>query len=195
MGLVPNYLQLAYTIWSEPSSIFLLFSAISYKGSGETVRMCRLACCFAARICDKYLNHMIWPMKFGLSLHLHPFFLVWLLLLLGSLTQTFCILVAHENSTFQYLKSTVSVPCVFGKQVLYWILNFHRTMNWCMFVMLLKVASFFCVDYFFTFVHVKKPRSSRQFFSRSQADRKSNIIWQDCANVHARLVFLCLNIP
>ena len=39
--------------------------------------MCRLACCFAARICNKYLNHMIWPMKFGLSLHLHPFFLVW----------------------------------------------------------------------------------------------------------------------
>ena len=28
--------------------------------SGETVRMCRLAWSFAARICDKYLNHMNW---------------------------------------------------------------------------------------------------------------------------------------
>ena len=139
-----------------------------------------------------------------ISLQRCQFWLYWILLLLGSLAQTFCILVAHENSTFQHLKFIVSVPCVFGKQVLYWILNFHRTMNWCMFVMLLKVA-FSCVDYFFTFVHVKKPRSSRQFFfslfskvdikiSRSQADRKSNIIWQDCANVHARLVFLCSNM-
>ena len=34
-----------------------------------------------------------------------------------------------------------------------------------MFVMLLKVASSLCGLFFFTFVHVKKPRSSRQFFS------------------------------
>ena len=38
--------------------------------------MCRLAWFFAARICDKYLNHMNWYKQFGLSLHLHPFFLV-----------------------------------------------------------------------------------------------------------------------
>ena len=139
-----------------------------------------------------------------ISLHRCQFWLEWILLLLGSWTQTFCILVAHENSTFQHLKFTVSVPCVFGKQVLYCILNFHRTMNWCMFVMLLKVASSLC-GLIFTFVHVKKPRSSRQVFfslfskvdikiSRSQADRNSNNIWQDCANVHARLVFLCSNM-
>ena len=75
-----------------------------------------------------------------------------------------------------------------------------------MFVCHVVESSFFFVwTIFFTFVHVKKPRSSRQFFfslfskvdikiSRSQADRKSNIIWQDCANVHARLVFLCSNM-
>ena len=45
------------TIWPEPSSTSLLFSAIS-KGSGETVRMCMLAWSFTAHICDKYLNHM-----------------------------------------------------------------------------------------------------------------------------------------
>ena len=79
-----------------------------------------------------------------ISLHRCQFWLEWILLLLGSWTQTFCILVAHENSTFQHLKFNVSVPCVFGKLVLYWILNFHRTMNWCMFVMLLNVASSLC---------------------------------------------------
>ena len=84
-----------------------------------------------------------------ISLHRCQFWLEWILLLLGSWTQTFCILVAHENSTFQHLKFTVSVPCVFGKQVLYWILKFHRTMNWCMFVMLLKVASSLCGLFFY----------------------------------------------
>ena len=84
-----------------------------------------------------------------ISLNRCQFWLEWILLLLGSWTQTFCILVAHENSTFQHLKFTVSVPCVFGKQVLYWILNFHRTMNWCMFVMLLKVASSMCGLFFY----------------------------------------------
>ena len=53
-------------------------------------------------------------------------------------------------------------------------------------------------------MHVKKPRSSRQVFSlfskvdnkysHSQEDSNSNIIWQDCANVHARLVFCCSNM-
>ena len=38
--------------------------------------MCRLAWSFAARICDKYLNHMNWYKQFGTNLHLHPFFLV-----------------------------------------------------------------------------------------------------------------------
>ena len=44
--------------------------------SVETVRMCRLAWSFAARICDKYLNHINWYKRFGPSLHLHPFFQV-----------------------------------------------------------------------------------------------------------------------
>ena len=44
--------------------------------SGETVRMCRLAWSFDAPICDKYLNSMNWYKQFGMSLHLHPFFLV-----------------------------------------------------------------------------------------------------------------------
>ena len=39
--------------------------------SDKTVRMCMLAWSFAARICDKYLNHIT-----GLSLHLYPLFLV-----------------------------------------------------------------------------------------------------------------------
>ena len=69
MRLVPNSLQLAYTIWPEPSSIFLLFSAIS-KGSGETVRMCRLAWSFAARICKKIPKSRTWYKQFGQSLHL-----------------------------------------------------------------------------------------------------------------------------
>ena len=140
-----------------------------------------------------------------ISLQRCQFWLEWILLLLGSLTQTFCILVAHENSTFQHLKFTVSVPCVFGKQVLYWILNFHRTMHWCMFVMLLKVASSLCGLFFLLLCMWRNQgHQGRVFFllfskvdikiSRSQADRKSNIIWQDCTNVHARLVFLCSNM-
>ena len=44
--------------------------------SGKTAQMCMLAWSFSARICDKYLNHMNWYDQFGLSLHLHPFFLV-----------------------------------------------------------------------------------------------------------------------
>ena len=43
--------------------------------SGETVRMCRLAWSFAARICDKYINHINWYKLFSMSLHLHSFFL------------------------------------------------------------------------------------------------------------------------
>ena len=31
-------------------------------------------------------------------------------------------------------------------------------------------------------------------YSHSQEDSNSNIIWQDCANVHARLVFCCSNM-
>ena len=54
--LVPNFLEQAYTIWPRPSSTSL-FSVIS-KSSGETVRMCRLAWSFAARICKKYLDHI-----------------------------------------------------------------------------------------------------------------------------------------
>ena len=30
----------------------------------------------AARICDKYQTFLNWPIQFGLSLHLHPFFLL-----------------------------------------------------------------------------------------------------------------------
>ena len=44
--------------------------------SGKTAQMCMLAWSFSARICVKYLNHMNWYDQFGLSLHLHPFFLV-----------------------------------------------------------------------------------------------------------------------
>ena len=76
-----------------------------------------------------------------------------------------------------------------------------------MFVMLLKVASSLC-GLFFYFCACEKTKVIKVikagFFSlfskvdikisRSQADRNSNIIWQDCANVHARLVFLCSNM-
>ena len=138
-----------------------------------------------------------------ISLQRCQFWLEWILLLLGSLTQTFCILVAHENSTFQHLKFTVSVPCVFVKQVLYWILNFHRTMNWCMFVMLLKVASSLCGLFFLLLCMWRNQghqgsffsHFSRRWISKFLAHRQiENIIWQDCANVHARLVFLCSNM-
>ena len=44
--------------------------------SGKTAQMCMLAWSFSARICVYYLNHMNWYDQFGLSLHLHPFFLV-----------------------------------------------------------------------------------------------------------------------
>ena len=44
--------------------------------SGKTAQMCMLAWSFSARICVKYLNHMNWYDQFGLSLQLHPFFLV-----------------------------------------------------------------------------------------------------------------------
>ena len=54
------------------------------------------------------------------------------------------------------------------------------------------------------FVHMKKAKSSRQgFFTfsevdntscHSEEDKNSNIIWRDCANVQARLVFRCIHM-
>ena len=89
--------------WPEPSFTSLLLSAIS-EGSGETAKMCSLARSFAARIfdffnelvhkfkpepsstslhfnvfavriCGWYQPFLNWRIKFGTSLHLHPFFL------------------------------------------------------------------------------------------------------------------------
>ena len=47
-----------------------------YKGPGDTAQMLSLACFSAAHIFDKYQTFLNWPIKFDLSLHLHPFFLV-----------------------------------------------------------------------------------------------------------------------
>ena len=59
--------------WPEPSFTSLLLSAIS-EGSGETAQMCSLARSFAARICDFFMN---WSINLSLSLHPHPFILMY----------------------------------------------------------------------------------------------------------------------
>ena len=73
-----------------------------------------------------------------------------------------------------------------------------------MFVMLLKEASSLCGLFFYFCACEEAKVIKAGFFLTfleggyqnfcSQADRNSNIIWQDCANVHARLVFLCSNM-
>ena len=67
-----------------------LFSMQKVQPFTYQPRGCRLLllppCCFrylilnecarSSRICDKYQTFLNWPIKFGLSLHLHPFFLL-----------------------------------------------------------------------------------------------------------------------
>ena len=101
MRLVPNFLELEYKIWHEPSStsLFLGIRCLHMRlvpnfleqvckiwhespstslhfnaiseGSGETVLKCSLARSLAARKFDMF--HEV-ALKFGLSCHLNPFF-------------------------------------------------------------------------------------------------------------------------
>ena len=55
---------------------YIPFFSESREGSGETVRMHSIILAFTDRICDKNQALVNWPIKFGLRLHLHPFFRV-----------------------------------------------------------------------------------------------------------------------